>query len=164
MVFAIHAPMTLSHENPETIDANPKLSILLVDDNELILKALARQLRDQTIDKASDIQSAVEILRARQVDMVVTDYSMPSGDGVALLELVRRVFPRVTRVLMSSAPPAALNELIAGGVVQHFMAKPLRHHPLSEHLVSVNSQVPQRGMRPVTVELGAAQQATHGPN
>ena len=85
---------------------------------------------------------------------------------MALLELVRRVFPGVTRVLMSSAPPAALNELIEGGVVQHFMAKPLRHHPLSEHLVSVNSQVPRPlRRRPATVEIGAdVQQASHGPN
>lgn len=101
------------------------LRILLVDDNLDLLRALARQLRGHTLRLATDVGSAMDQLHDDRLDVVISDYDIPGGDGAILLEAVRRIYPGVQRVLMSGNPPQNLDALLASGVVQHFIAKPL---------------------------------------
>ncbi len=112
------------------------LRILLVDDDDLLLKSLSRQLRGHSIYVCYDIQTAQQELRSKSVDVILTDYNMPEGDGVTLLETSRRLFPHVRRVLMSADPPSGLRELLLCGVVEHFIPKAFFGR-LSETLVDL---------------------------
>jgi response regulator RpfG family c-di-GMP phosphodiesterase len=113
-----------------------RYSILIVDDDHLILKALARQLRDHEVYLACDINLALKVIQRDPIDLVITDYNMPGGDGVALLDLIRRLFPAIRRVLMSTAPPQSLKDLQRIGLVEYFLAKPF-HLPLAAVVASV---------------------------
>lgn len=115
------------------------LNILLVDDNLLILKALARQLRAYKIFFANNASSALEILQTETVDLIITDYSMIGGDGVALLETVRHFFPHIRRVLMNIDPPTNLAAFRRSHVVEYFLPKPFTPTMLQTMICSLVS-------------------------
>jgi two-component system, chemotaxis family, chemotaxis protein CheY len=69
--------------------------VLVVDDSAAIRKILQRVLRQtgmaiNTIHEAGDGQEALELLRSRRVDLVLTDINMPRMDGLELLAAIRR--------------------------------------------------------------------------
>jgi DNA-binding NtrC family response regulator len=69
---------------------DPRGSILLVDDEEKILKALGRALRDEghEVVAASGAREAQRLLAARPFDLLVVDNRMPEKTG---LELIREL-------------------------------------------------------------------------
>jgi len=65
--------------------------IVLADDNSDLRDYVARLLRSQgwTVDEAADGLTALEHIRARVPDLVLTDVMMPGLDGFALLRALR---------------------------------------------------------------------------
>jgi len=68
--------------------------VLVVDDSAAIRKILQRVLRQtgmaiNTIHEAGDGQEALDLLRARRVDLVLTDINMPKMDGMQLLAAIK---------------------------------------------------------------------------
>ena len=87
--------------------AEPKASLLLVDDEPRILSALERALRREgyAFEKADSAMSALAILERRAFALIVSDYKMPGRNGAELLAIVRRRFPQMRRVLLSGWSP-----------------------------------------------------------
>jgi DNA-binding NarL/FixJ family response regulator len=77
--------------------------ILLVDDHEMMLESLS--LLVSTIDdmevvaQLSDSRKVVGFLRDNEVDILVTDYTMPYINGVELALELKPVFPTL-KILM----------------------------------------------------------------
>lgn len=65
-------------------------SILVVDDDELMLKAISEYLRTQgySIDTAENAEQAMAILKTKKIDVVITDIKM---NGMSGLEMTRHV-------------------------------------------------------------------------
>jgi DNA-binding NtrC family response regulator len=113
-----------------TTATDQRKSIVIVDDEILLLRALARQLASQhDVELVEDAASAMEILEQRPVDVLVSDLNMPALLGTDLLRQVAQRHPSVRRVLMSTDRPADLDALLAEGNVEHFLEKPLTHLP-----------------------------------
>ena len=108
------------------MNTDTPLSVLIVDDEPALGRAAARALRGRSIAVrvVEDPRGALEILAEQHFDLVLSDYQMPGLDGVRLLDEVRRRHPRVRRVLMSAAPPSDLDERLATGELEDFVAKP----------------------------------------
>ena len=71
------------------------LNVLIVDDSAAIRKILQRVLRQtgmaiNTIHEAGDGQEALDLLRSRVVDLVLTDIDMPRMDGLELLAAIKK--------------------------------------------------------------------------
>ncbi|MGR6653996.1 response regulator [Pseudomonas mosselii] len=66
-------------------------SILIVDDEYLIADILGFALEDEgyLVEKASNGRKALEALREKRVDLVITDYMMPVLNGEELLNAIR---------------------------------------------------------------------------
>jgi CheY-like chemotaxis protein len=117
------------------------LRVLLVDDNATVLAVLEELLRRNipsiVIMTASSGQGALSVLQTATVDVVLSDVSMPNGDGFFLLEEVQRQWPSLPVVLMSGDPvePRALE---AGA--KAFFSKPLDPHRLIETLTALASR------------------------
>jgi CheY-like chemotaxis protein len=64
--------------------------VLLVDDDALALKALARTLREAGADvvTAHDAPSALKLARDKRPDVIVADYDMPGESGATLATMV----------------------------------------------------------------------------
>ena len=64
-------------------------SVLLVDDEEKILKTLGRALREDEheVTTTSSPQEALRLLSARQFDVLIVDYLMPGLTGMDVVRL-----------------------------------------------------------------------------
>jgi response regulator NasT len=72
-------------------DLPKALSILIVDDEPLMVELLSRTLRDlghETVATGSDGLQAVELARKFRPDLVVIDYAMPNMDGMEAAEMI----------------------------------------------------------------------------
>lgn len=80
------------------------VTILIVDDDELVLRAIERSLRDEGFHLVFTTEPgrALELIADKHVDMIVCDQRMPGVLGVNLLAQVRERCPHVARILMSA--------------------------------------------------------------
>ena len=78
-------------------------TVLFVDDEVNILKALQRLLRSEHMNVlcASRAQEALQLLDKQPCQVVVTDQRMPEMSGVDLLSQVRQRFPDIVRMMLT---------------------------------------------------------------
>ncbi|HPF39679.1 MAG TPA: response regulator [Phycisphaerae bacterium] len=101
--------------------------VLLVDDEASILKSLTRLLRREPYEiiTADSGQAALDLLGARTVHLVISDYRMPKMTGTELLERVRDLYPDTIRMILSGyAEINAIIRAINDGAIYRFLTKP----------------------------------------
>ena len=78
-------------------------SILLVDDEEAILTAIGWSLEQNNfqVTTAASGGEALNLLRARPYDLVVTDLVMARVDGVAVLKLAKALYPEIGAIILT---------------------------------------------------------------
>jgi putative nucleotidyltransferase with HDIG domain len=78
-------------------------TVLFVDDEVNILKALQRLLRSEHMNVlcASRAQEALDLLDKQPCQVVVTDQRMPEMSGVDLLSQVRQRYPDIVRMMLT---------------------------------------------------------------
>lgn len=110
-----------------TADIKMSGTLLLVDDEDNILKSLRRLLRPEgyTIFTANSGKQGLEILANETVDIVISDMRMPEMDGAAFLEQVSQRWPDIIRILLTgfsdiSSTVAAINK----GAIYKYLSKP----------------------------------------
>lgn len=66
-------------------------SILLIDDDELVLQSVASllQSRGYTVEKARNGFEAIEKAQQKKFDLVISDIRMPGMDGIELIQRLR---------------------------------------------------------------------------
>jgi DNA-binding NtrC family response regulator len=98
--------------------------VLFVDDERNVLHGLTRSLRRQpyTTFTARSAENAMEILKAHNVDLVVSDENMPGMCGTRFLSWVADNFPEVMRIILTGQPdvPSALRAINEGQVYRYF--------------------------------------------
>jgi DNA-binding NtrC family response regulator len=83
---------------------NDKATIVLVDDEEMVLTSLQSFLNletDYTVESFKNPQKALEFIKDNDVDLVVSDYLMPEMDGITFLGEVRKIRPDVPRIILT---------------------------------------------------------------
>ncbi len=133
--------MQKAHAGPAA--ASRSLSLLLVDDEDLVRRGTAEMLRDlgHTVQEAEGGAEALARLRAGlAVEVVMTDYMMPRMNGSELADRLRQSYPGLPVLVVTG---------YAGGDLQlgfPQLAKPFRQAELAaalEGLVGVpESDVP----------------------
>ncbi|MCH6561026.1 MAG: sigma-54-dependent Fis family transcriptional regulator [Myxococcales bacterium] len=78
-------------------------SILIVDDEESICRAVAGILADEgyTPASAASVDEALQRIEQQVPDLVLLDVAMPARDGIELLEELRRSCPELPVIMMS---------------------------------------------------------------
>ena len=102
-------------------------SILVVDDELLIRDLLYDFFHGQgwEISIAENGEKALEILRSKKIDLVLTDIKMPQMDGLTLTSEMRESYPDIPVVLMTGFPSvesavAALRNKVADYITKPF--------------------------------------------
>lgn len=121
---------------------NP-IRILFVDDERNVLKSLERLFLDEDYEimTANSGQEGLEILeQSGPFQLIVSDYRMPSMNGVDFLTEVCRRWPETERIILSGyADTAAIVAAINEGRIYKFIAKPWNDvdllHSIRETLV-----------------------------
>src|SRR5512141_1737321 len=118
-------------------------SLLVVDDDEHVRRALRRVLRRakcRVVD-APDAAAALAILEGEPIQVVVSDYRMPGMSGVEFLRAVKERWPRVQRVLLTGqADSTAIEEAVNQSEIFRFIWKPWDDGHL---LITIQSAVDQ---------------------
>lgn len=96
------------------------IHVLVVDDSRFARKATAACLAaaglgTAEVSEAENGKVALELLRTRGADLVVTDLNMPEMDGAALLRRIR-IDPRLNHV-----PVVLVSSVVGPAVEKHLM-------------------------------------------
>ncbi len=102
-------------------------TILLLDDDELIIKALNRVLRssDYRLLSATDSETAFSMLRENPIHVVVSDYHMPDKDGITFLTEVSKQWPNTVRIMLTGCEDQSVAiKAINCGAISRYLSKP----------------------------------------
>lgn len=100
--------------------------ILICDDDADIRHAMMRTLRGNDLVDVGSPQEAIDVLKTRAFDAIVTDFSLEAeSDGLDLLQHVRLSYPGMVRFLVTGNKEIdvvvrAVNE----GAVHRYFQKP----------------------------------------
>jgi two-component system NtrC family sensor kinase len=133
-----------SDVRPEpSAEALPETTLLVVDDDDNVRRALKRVLRRtrcRVLD-APDAEGALTVLEGEAVHVIVSDYRMPGMSGVEFLRLVKERWPRVQRVLLTGqADSSAIEEAVNRSEIFRFIWKPWDDGHL---LITIQSAIDQ---------------------
>jgi CheY-like chemotaxis protein len=78
---------------------------LVVDDSPLIVELISQILRKAgfEVTAAHSGSSGLATFQLEEFDIVLTDISMPEGDGIEMAERIRAVSPEVPIVMVTAA-------------------------------------------------------------
>lgn len=103
-------------KEPSHLNGTGKVA-LVVDDEESIVEFLVKIFRKNhfEVESATNGQKALEIVKNRRVDLVVSDVRMPDMDGIRLFREIEKIRPVLSKnvVFISGAADTHLEELIA---------------------------------------------------
>lgn len=123
---------------------------LVVDDDPMVRDILTQQLQAvgfQTVAASDGLDALSKIDAGLLVEVLVTDYSMPGMNGLALIEEVRRRKPRLPAVLLTGfadgAMRAKFEEENAEGSITALLRKPVDEHELAGRLAAVLLSSPE---------------------
>jgi len=113
-------------------DPNRKYSVLFVDDEQRVTRALKSMFRaNYQVFTANSGQEALCILDKNDIDVIVSDQRMPNMLGHELLARVETLFPRVMRILLTGfTDQEAIISNINEGQVYRFINKPWVHEDI----------------------------------
>lgn len=104
-----------------------KLTIMFVDDEPRILKAIRRVVRQEPYNTLF-VEGGVEALEkmgANPVQVIVSDLNMPEMDGLTLLRTVRQDYPDTIRIVLSAVTELdPILEAIHTGNIYRYITKP----------------------------------------
>lgn len=114
-------------------------SVLLVDDNQQILRMLIKLLRAHSqIVAVESAEHAIAALARARFDLIIADYKMSGKDGIWLLEYSARMHPHTKRVLHTSSPASRFSKYIQAGIIEQVIEKSISVDNIVELVTSYN--------------------------
>ena len=132
----------------------PPRHLLILDDEENVLRALRRTLRPAgfTIHITTSPDEAFEVLALHPVGVVMSDQRMPLMTGSEFLHRVKDRYPQTKRIVLSGYTDLqSITEAINRGAIYKFLTKPWNDAELLALLESAFAEF----------ELGAENQRLH---
>lgn len=107
-------------------------SILVVDDELLIRDLLYDFFSSQgwDISVAENGQKALEIIKQKKVDLVLSDIKMPEMDGLTLTSHLKESHPELPVVLMTGYPSVDTAVTALRSKVEDYVVKPFNINQL----------------------------------
>lgn len=125
--------MALLAAEPVPTTVAGQVCVLLVDDDPDVLTLSARALRAEGYEllTAGTGEAAVDILRARAVDIIVSDFSMPGMNGAQFLAQAAVLQPATLRLIVSGQTMnRAMQDGLRKGEIHHYFEKQHSYEPV----------------------------------
>jgi DNA-binding NarL/FixJ family response regulator len=104
------------------VDSNAGLiRTVLADDHGLVRSGVKSELgpRFEVVGEADDAEGAIDVIRARQPDLVISDLHMPRGGGLAVVQACATICPIV--ILTVSETERDLLDAVAAGAAGYLL-------------------------------------------
>lgn len=118
-----------------------KIVILYVDDEEHNLFSFKATFRMKyQVYTAISGDEAMEILKKKPINIIITDQRMPNMTGVEFLEEVLKVYPDPMRILLTGyADMGAVVDAVNRGKIFHYLTKPWNEEELDKTITDAFS-------------------------
>ena len=112
----------------------PACRVVVVDDSNLIRRRLLAMLNQldgvEVVGEAADAKMARDLVRALSPNVVILDIMMPRGNGIDLLEEIKRSHPSTIVVVLTNYPYPAFRRRCAELGAEFFLHKATESHQL----------------------------------
>jgi DNA-binding NtrC family response regulator len=117
-----------------TAQTEPRPRLLFVDDEQRVLNSMRIMFRRRfDLFLASHGKEALDIIKEKDIDVIVADHRMPQMTGVEVLSKVRSLSPRTVRILLTGyADLDAVEGSINDSEVFRFLTKPCAPQQLKD--------------------------------
>jgi len=141
-------------------------TVMIVDDETSVVKGLVEHIpwSDLGLEvtmTAEDGQEALEKIRAKQPDIVITDVYMPRMDGLTLIQHLREEFPSIYIVIHSAYDEFDNARLAMRYGVQYFLLKPSMIDEIAAVLQEVVREMDVQEKQNQLLERFEAEQQTY---
>jgi two-component system chemotaxis response regulator CheY len=118
------------------------IRVLIVDDSSVMRKIVERSLRQAGLDPMTVLEAGsgtegLDLLRAKQVDLILSDINMPSMDGLEFLRQLRaqNLAPGIPVVMITteSSEEHVKQAILAGA--QGYIRKPFTAEQVKERVL-----------------------------
>jgi len=86
---------------------DPSISVVIVDDHRMFAESLSRMLSDEpgieVRGVAGNVRHAMELIDEHRPKVLLLDYLLPDGDGVAVTADVKRTYPTTMIVMLTGS-------------------------------------------------------------
>src|SRR5688572_29587568 len=79
-------------------------TIVIVDDEDMVLTSLSAYLSletDYDVQTFTSAKKAIDFVKGKRIDLVISDYLMPEMDGISFLARVRELQPEAPRIILT---------------------------------------------------------------
>ena len=124
---------------PKKESAPHEKTLLIVDDEPLVLAAIERALSDNgyRILSTTNASQGFELLATNQVGVVLCDQRMPGMSGLEFLSRVKDLYPQTIRIALSGfADTEMVTGAINQGDIYKFITKPIDYQLLRQDIVN----------------------------
>lgn len=112
-------------------DSFPPVSVLIVEDEEAVLKLLdrilARKFPEVVLYTALNGRTGLELFEAHNPDIVITDIKMPEMGGVQMTDKIRTIKPDTKFIVLTGDPGKSIDYDSGekGFEFDHYIMKPV---------------------------------------
>jgi len=123
-----------------------RIKVVLVDDHQIVLDGLVSLLGSDpdfgVLASLNAGEKALEFLKTKQPDILMTDYNLPGITGLELMRVVKKNYPQVKVVVLSMHDEVAVVKSILKEGADGYLLKNIQQFELKNALKRVISGVP----------------------
>lgn len=126
--------------------ADKKIKILVIDDEESILKSIERSFSlgaDNFELKLLSTLKNVDNILSDNIDLILTDINIPGEDTIAFFKLLKEKYPKIIRIAMTGVADRDI-VMKLGSSVHQYIAKPINFDHLRQridHLIFLRNEM-----------------------
>lgn len=116
------------------------MKILVVDDEEMTVLALAKKLREKKYDVLTSLDGveALKLIADKKIDLIISDIMMPCISGFTLLTMLKHFyFSKIPLILMSSYGEKSFVDKSHNLGAHTFITKPIDYEDLIKKIEDI---------------------------